>query len=227
MDAAPAYTNMYNFKRMKVYGLTGGIACGKSTVAAMFKELGAAIVDADVVARQVVAPQTEGLKAVIECFGEAYLTTNGTLDREQLATLVFSDESARKKLNAITHPRIAAETMKQFSQLSKEEPFVIYDAALIVENNLHKGMAGLIVVTVPHAIQVERLTKRDALARNDAESRIAAQLPVQEKEAAADWLIDNSGPLDVTRAQVSKVHSELVNLSFDSRESGDATHSNE
>lgn len=193
----------------RVIGLTGGIASGKSTVAAMLRELGAPIVDADEVARAVVEPGTPGLAAVVERFGAGVLDADGRLDRKAVGARVFGDAEARRALEAILHPRIAMESQRRIAAHGGDE-LVIYDAALIVENGLHRGLAGLIVVSAPEDMQIARLMARDGLDEQAARQRIAAQLPLADKVAVADWVIDNAGTIDDTRRQVEAVWAELT-----------------
>lgn len=192
-------------------GLTGGIACGKSTVAGMFGELGVPVVDADQLARDVVAPGTDGLTAVVEAFGPEFLLADGSLDREKLGALVFADDEARRRLNGILHPRIQQASMAALASLQEHSsPYLLYDAALLVENGLHRMFPALVVVRADRATQLARLRERDGLSRQQAEARIEAQLPVDAKVAVADYVIDNDGSLEATRAQVEEVHRKLL-----------------
>ena len=192
--------------RARVIGLTGGIASGKSTVAAMLRELGAPVVDADELARRVVEPGSAGLAAIVERFGPEVLDAAGALDRKQLGARVFADPEARAALNAITHPRIAELSQREIARhAAAGAPVVIYEAALIVENELHRGLDGLIVVSVPAEVQLERLMARDGLGEDEARARLAAQLPLADKVAVADQVIDNAGTVEETRAQVARV----------------------
>ena len=192
-------------------GLTGGIGSGKSTVARMFAELGVPVVDADQVARDVVEPGTEGLAAVVERFGDEVLDEDGRLDRAKLGQRVFDDAAARKELEGILHPRIAAASLARFQALAQEgHPYALYEAALLVESGRHRTMGALVVVAVDAETQVARVRSRDALSAEDARKRMAAQLPLAEKVAAADHVIRNDGSLDETRARVREVHERLV-----------------
>lgn len=194
----------------RIIGLTGGIASGKSTVSTMLRALGAHVIDADQVARDVVAPGTPALAEIAAHFGPEVLLPDGTLDRKKLGARVFADAGARKALERITHPRIAAATQQEIARLGAAgvDP-VIYDAALIVENRLYTWMQGLIVVSVPDAVQVARLMIRDDIDEAAAEARVAAQLPLADKVAVATHVIDNSGVQSETEAQVRALWARL------------------
>lgn len=177
----------------------------------MLRELGASIVDADVIAREVVAPKTAGLAAVVDHFGTDVLAQDGSLDRKKLGALVFADDDARAALNRITHPRIAVASQAQIAaHTSAGAPLVIYEAALLVEARRHHGMRGLIVVTVPTDIQLQRLMARDHIDAEAARARIQSQLALHEKVKLADFVIDNSGSRDATSAQVQALWTRLT-----------------
>jgi dephospho-CoA kinase len=193
-----------------VIGLTGGIASGKSAVAAMLKERGAAIVDADVVARQVVEPGQPALDDIRARFGDDVIGADGRLDRKALADKVFADPAARAALNAITHPRIAAASQAAIAAWTARGAHVVfYEAALLIENGLHRGLDATIVVAAPPDVQIERLRARDGLDEAAARARLAAQLPLDQKLAVATWVIDNGGDLGQTRAQLERVCFEI------------------
>lgn len=195
----------------KVFGLTGGIACGKSTVAGFFRELGVEIIDADQVARDVVAPGTAGLAAIVEEFGEGILDERGELDRKKLGAIVFNDESKRAKLESITHPRIAAEGMQRMMALQKSDaPYLLYEAALLVEGGTYRNFSGLVVVSTSEERQLELLMSRDGAGREDALARIRSQLALSEKEKVADWVIWNTGDLNLLRQSVNDVHRSIT-----------------
>lgn len=196
---------------MVVIGLTGGIACGKSTVSAALASWGVPIVDADQVARDVVDPGSEGLAAVRAAFGDAVISPQGALDRKALGDIVFRDPARRAELNAILHPRIAAESARRLGALAEAgHGFAIYDAALLVENGAHRGMEALIVVTARPEVQRARLIARNGGDAADADARIAAQLPLAEKVAAATWVVDNSGTMEELAERVRALYTELV-----------------
>jgi dephospho-CoA kinase len=186
---------------MLVFGLTGGLASGKSTVASRLRALGVPVIDADQVARDVVEPGTPGLAAVIEAFGADLLQADGTLDRAKLGERVFADAAERRKLNAIMHPLIGAATATRIAELAgRGETVACYEAALLVENGVADMFRPLVVVSVPVPVQVARAMARDHATEAQARARIAAQLPLASKVAAADFVIDNSGaPRDTER----------------------------
>lgn len=196
-----------------ILGLTGGIASGKSTVSRRLTELGAHVIDADLIAREVVAPGSEGLAAIVEAFGPQMLDEHGQLDRARLGALIFEQSEARQRLNQITHPRIAQRMMELAMQAEQEHghEWVIYDAALLVENKIHTMLTALIVVACEREVQIERLMARDGFSRDEALARISSQLPLEEKVAVADHVIDNSGSLEQTLAQTDALHEKLSN----------------
>jgi dephospho-CoA kinase len=179
---------------MTVFGLTGGVASGKSTVAQRFRERGLAVIDADRLARELVVPGSVALGEIVAAFGSDVLRSDGTLDRPRLGRLVFDDEDARLRLNAILHPRIGAETLRRAEELAQAgADLACYEAALLVENGLSDAFRPLVVVALDPVVQVERLRTRDGLDRAAAEARVAAQMPLAQKIAVADHVIDNSG----------------------------------
>jgi dephospho-CoA kinase len=190
---------------LKLYGLTGGIASGKSTVSRMLRELGAHVLDADVIAREVVEPGTPGLAEVATRF-PGVLGPDGRLDRARLGARVFADPAERAALNALLHPRIGAAFLEKTQALAaRGVERLIYDAPLLIENGLHAGMDGVVLVWVPRELQKQRLMARDGLEAQAAEARLAAQLPLEEKRRHATWIVDNTGELLSTRAQVEEV----------------------
>lgn len=192
-------------------GLTGGIACGKSTVSAMLAERGAIVVDADRVSRAVVEPGSPGLAAVIEAFGPEYRAADGSLKRAALGRLVFQDPSARQRLNAILHPRMATVTAERIAAaLASAPPMVVYDAALLIEMGQADRFRPLVVVQVTPETQMQRLRARDGLTEAEARARIASQMPVAEKVAQADHVIDNGGSRAETQAQVDALFAQLT-----------------
>jgi len=195
---------------MRVVGLTGGIASGKSTVSAMFRELGAEVIDADQVAREVVEPGTPGLAEVARRF-PGVVDPSGRLDRAALAGRVFTDPSERRALEAILHPRIREEVARRAEALARAGvPVVLYDAALLIENGLHRDLDGVVLVSAPPEVQRARLARRDGLDDAAITARLAAQLPLADKRAHATWVVDNGGSLEQTRAQVRRIWEEIL-----------------
>ena len=191
-------------------GLTGGIASGKSTVARMLAARGAAVIDADQLARAVVEPGQPALAELVARFGLAILTSDGHLDRKRLGAIAFSDPVARADLGHITHPRIAAASAQAVATWADAGANVVfYEAALLVENKAHLGMAGLIVVSAPDDVQERRLVSRDRLTVEDARARMASQLPLADKLAVATWVIENHGDVDALAAEVERVVGEV------------------
>jgi dephospho-CoA kinase len=193
-----------------VIGLTGGIASGKSTVARLLTARGAAVVDADLLARQVVEPGQPALAELVARFGAAILTADGRLDRKRLGAIAFADPAARGDLGRITHPRIAAASAAAIATWADAGAnIVFYEAPLLVENRAHAGLAGLVVVAVPPETQHARLVERDALAPEEAQARIAAQAPLADKLAAATWVIENTSDVAALEAEVGRVVAEI------------------
>lgn len=194
-----------------VVGLTGGIAAGKTTVSKMFADLGIPVIDADDLAREVVDPGTPGLQQVVDEFGPSVLDSSGRLDRKIVGDLVFNDEEARTKLNAILHPRIAAAGANYINSYQDHEaPYIVYEAALLVETGTYEALAALVVVSADESVQRLRLVARDGFTVDEANARIASQLPVSRKVEVADFVITNNGNLEHTREQVAEVHGSLV-----------------
>jgi dephospho-CoA kinase len=193
-----------------VFGLTGGLASGKSTVAAQLRARGVPVIDADQVAREVVAPGTPGLAAVVDAFGAGVLAADGSLDRGEMAKRVFSDDDARRRLNSILHPLIAVATAARVAELgARGEPLACYEAALLVENGLADAFRPLVVVAVDEATQVARAMARDGATEAQALARIAAQLPLATKVAAADYVIDTSASKEDASRRVDEVLAEI------------------
>jgi dephospho-CoA kinase len=193
-----------------LFGLTGGIASGKSTVALYLKERGVPVIDADSLARQVVLPGTLAAEQIRTEFGAAVFAEDGTLDRKALASVVFSSADKRAKLNAITHPKIAVLSAQCASDLrARGEPLACYEAALLVENGLAAAFRPLVVVAAPEATQVARAQARDGSSVTDAEARIRAQMPLDKKVAAADFVIHNDGTLGELYERVDAVLAQV------------------
>ena len=193
-----------------VVGLTGNIACGKSQVSAFLSEWGVAVVDADQIAREVVAPGSDGLQEIVDAFGVDVLDENATLNRPALGAIVFGDDAKRASLNSILHPKIALRSAEKILSLqSSGAPYIIYDAALLVENESYRQFSSLVVVTANTEIQLARLMARDDLTESEAEARVRSQLAQEAKAAVADYVIDNSGELTELRQRCLEVHNAL------------------
>jgi dephospho-CoA kinase len=192
-------------------GLTGSIAVGKSFVSSVLAELGCHVLDADATAREVVAPGSDGLRAVAEAFGDEVMRADGTLDRARLGSIVFADEAKRRLLNSVLHPLIITAQDEWMREREREDPrgIAVIDAALMIETGSYGRFDKLIVVHCDDAAQLARLMRRDGLTREDAERRVAAQMSQREKMSRADFLVDSSGTHEETRAQVVKIYEEL------------------
>jgi dephospho-CoA kinase len=198
---------------VKVVALTGGVASGKSTVARMLRSLGAEVLDADQVARELVEPGQPALDEIAEAFGRDFLTSDGRLDRRKLAGVVFSDPQARRRLNAILHPRILGRLRERLRELAALRPqtVVVVDLPLLFDVSMPEfEQLDAIVVYATPATQRRRLMIRDGLSEEEAEARLQAQVPLEEKLARARWVVDNEGPLHRTRAQVERVWEEIL-----------------
>lgn len=197
-----------------VLGITGGIATGKSSVAAMFGDLGAVVLSADDLARAAVAPGSDALASLVDRFGQKILTADGCLDRVAMAALVFADPSARDELNRITHPAIAILAEEQLLALrAAGHEMIVYEAPLLFEAAAESRVDRILVVITSPEIQLDRLISRDRINRDEALARIAAQMPLAEKVRRADYLVDNSGPVDETELQVDHIYRELAGVS--------------
>ena len=191
---------------MRVLGLTGGIGSGKSMVTQMFAQLGAAVIDADQLAREVVEPGQPALREIAATFGPDVLLPDGPLDRPKLAQIIFANPVERAKLDAITHPRIRRR-MEQLIKARRSGPGVlIVDIPLLYENKRTSSVEKVIVVWVDPQTQLRRIQDRDGLSAEAARQRIAAQMPLDSKRARADHVIDNSGSPQDTRRQVEAIH---------------------
>lgn len=196
---------------MLILGLTGGIATGKSTVAKMLVELGAAHVDADSLAREAVAVGEPAWRAIADYFGPSVFREDGSLDRKALAGLVFSDPQALAALNAITHPPIIALARKRLDEARSGGALVcVLEAPLLYESGLDSEVDLTVVVTASEATQLARLLTREQLTEEEARLRVRAQLPLEEKVRRADFCIDNDGPLPGTRRQVQDLWIKLT-----------------
>jgi len=192
-------------------GLTGGIATGKSTVGAMFVELGCHLIESDQITHQLFEPGQAVHGAVVKQFGNRVLAFDGTIDRRILGDIVFKDPQARAKLNSLVHPAIIQRQQEWLNDMEAQDPhgIAIVDAALMIEVGTYKNYDKVIVVTCSPEIQRERLRARSALSEEKIDSRIRSQMPNEEKIKYADFVIDNSGSVESTRAQVETVYQQL------------------
>ncbi len=189
-------------------GLTGGIGAGKSEVARRLASYGAVVIDADAVAREVVAPGTPGLAEVASEFGPDVVRADGSLNRDRLGHLVFADEAQRRRLNAIVHPRIR-ERMAELERQAGDAPVIVHDVPLLAENELAGSFDLVVVVDVPARVQVERLARERGMSREQAEARMNAQATREGRLAVADIVVDNSGSLAELDREVGDLWAEL------------------
>lgn len=194
---------------MRVFGLTGGIGSGKSSVAAHWRSRGLPVLDADTLAREVVAPGSEGLSAILREFGNDLLQ-GGVLNRKELGRRVFGDKDQLLRLESITHPRIEALRQQRLAELeARGEPLVCAEIPLLFEKNMEAALRPVVLVSVPEALQLERATRRDGSAPADLQARIDAQLPLAEKRARADYVIDNRGTLEALHGAADAVLAQI------------------
>lgn len=190
-------------------GLTGGIASGKSTVSATLAELGAIVIDGDLLAREVVEPGTPGLARVVEAFGPEVLTPEGDLDRAAVGAIVFADEVRRKDLEAIVHP-LVFERIVELEEAATEDDLVVHDIPLLAESGRASTFDAVVVVDVPTEVQVERMVEHRGMTRQDAEARIRAQASREQRLAIATHVVENTGTREELRARVLEVHADLT-----------------
>jgi dephospho-CoA kinase len=196
---------------LRIIGLTGGIASGKSTVAALLERCGAAVVDADQLAREVVEPGGEALAAIVREFGDKVLNSDGTLNRAALGEIVFAEPAARKMLEGITHPAIRKRANERLARLEEAGvEIAIYMAPLIFEAGLAGNFQEIWVVYLDPETQLERLMARDGLGEEGARARIASQMPMEEKRRLGDVVIDNSGSREELEAQIQRLWRDEV-----------------
>lgn len=195
---------------MSLVGLTGGIACGKSTVADMFRDLGAHVIDADRLAREALAPGTPGARAVARAFG-ASIARGGVVDRAGLAALVFGHPRRRARLEAIVHPRVFAAERRLARAILATDPkaIIVFDAALLIESGAYRRMDAVVVVTADQRTQIARLAARDGLSRSAALARIRSQWPLRVKRRYADYVIDGRASRAAVRARVREIVADL------------------
>jgi dephospho-CoA kinase len=202
----------------RVIGLTGGIGTGKSTVSRMLAELGAVVIDSDEIVRELQAPGAPLLAEIAAAFGADVVLADGSLDRAGLGERVFRDEAARKRLNAIVHPAVGRETARRLAAArAGGSPLVVLDIPLLFETRLHGtasranlGVEAVVLVYAPVGLQLARQLERNGYGREEAQRRIDAQIPIEEKRALADHVIDNSGSLEETRRQVRALFERIV-----------------
>lgn len=194
---------------MLLVGLTGGIGAGKTTVARMLEARGAVVFDADLLARDAIAPGTPGHDAVVERFGPHVLAPGGDIDREALASMVFADPSARRELEAIVHPEVRRLFAEGAETYRDTDAVVVFSAPLLVETGMHTAFEVLVVVSAPVGDQVDRLLRDRGMSEIAIRQRIAAQMPLEEKAAVADILIDNEGTLEELEGQVERTWADL------------------
>jgi dephospho-CoA kinase len=190
-------------------GLTGGIGSGKSTVARLLEKRGAVVFDADLLAREAVAPGTPGHAAVIERFGADVLAPGGELDREALASIVFADPSARRDLEQIVHPEVRRLFAEGSEAYRDTDRVVVFSAPLLVESGMHTAFEILVVVSATVATQIERLMRQRGMSETSIRARIDAQAPFEDKAAVADFIVDNEGTLDELESQVERLWNDL------------------
>jgi len=194
---------------MLLVGLTGGIGSGKTTVARMLEACGAVVFDADLLARDAIAVGTPGRERVLERFGPNVLAPGGDIDRDALAAVVFADPAARRDLEAIVHPEIRRLFAEGAEAYEDTDAVVVFSAPLLVETGMHTAFEVLVVVSAPTETQVDRLLRGRGMSESAIRQRIEAQLPLEEKAAVADVLIDNEGTLEELEGQIDRVWAEL------------------
>lgn len=191
---------------MKLIGLTGGIASGKSTVATILKQLGAAVINADELSREVVQPGKGAWKEIVETFGANVLQSDKTLDRKKLRTVVFDNPDARKKLEAIIHPKVRALAEEKIRELAAAgRSIIVYEVPLLFEGQLHHWLRPVILVACDINTQRQRLRDRDQLTNTEAQQHIDAQMSLEEKRKLADYVIENNGNIEELEQQVKSV----------------------
>jgi len=195
---------------VRLVGLTGGIASGKSTFSSLLRERGVPVIDADALSRAVVAPGSPALARIAEAFGAEMLLPDGSLDRRRLGARVFADPGARQRLEAITHPAIRDAMIEEVARLAGGgHDLVIYDVPLLYEVGLDGAVDSVVVVWTPRAVQLERLERRDALTLAEAEARLEAQLPLDEKAGRADFVVENRGPPEALAEKADRLLADL------------------
>lgn len=195
---------------MLVVGLTGGMASGKSVASKTLRDLGLPIIDADLIAREMVKPNEAGYRDIVDHFGKGILNPDQTINRRRLAKIIFSDPEERERLNSLLHPRIVKEIKRRIENFKeKGERMVIVDAALLIEAGQLPLVDKLIVVIVSKRLQIKRLAQRDHLTEKEARERIATQMPLSEKMKLADYVVNNNGPVRKTVKRTKEVYNRL------------------
>ena len=194
-----------------ILGVTGGIASGKSTAAALLGELGAQVISADQIAREVVEPGSEVLAQLVQIFGGEILTREQTLDRKRLGAIVFDDPDARAQLEGVMHPAIAELSRQRLAAAAQKNPLVVYEAPLLFEANAQERVDRVLCITVDPEIQLQRVQERDSCSEAEAQARIDAQMPQSKKAELSDYIVDNSADIDALREQIDNLwHTELM-----------------
>lgn len=199
---------------MIVVGLTGGLATGKSSVARLFQDFGAIVIDADVFAREAVEPGRPAWRDIVRVFGKKVLQSDRTLDRRTLGRIVFGNRAKLKQLGAIVHPRVAREQNRLTREIARKDPdaVIIYDAPVLIEAGAHKRVNKIIVVAADQATQIKRLCNRSHFSRAEALRRIRSQLPLAQKIKLADYVIDGTLSFEQTKNEVQRIYAELEQL---------------
>ena len=196
---------------MLLAGLTGGIASGKNSVAALFEELGARIIDADLLSRELVEKGMPAWQSIVDSFGPAVIKADGSLDRKALGEIVFADDEKRELLNSILHPKIVEEERRRICLIEKDAPhsIIVVNAALLIESGNHKSMDAVIVVSADEDIVLKRLALRDGLSTDESLLRIKAQASISEKLKYADFVVENNGTMEELKEKVVKLYGEM------------------
>jgi len=201
---------------VKIVGLTGGIASGKSSVAAILKKLGAAVINADELSREVVQPGQKGWREIVDAFGSDILQADQSLDRRKLRKIAFDDAQARKKLEAIIHPQVRALAEQRIQEYAAAGfAIVVYEVPLLFEVNLHHWLRPVILVACESQTQLQRIAQRDRVADADAQKTIDAQMSLEEKRKLADYVIENNGSLEDLERRVRELWEKLTRIEIE------------
>ena len=196
---------------MLLAGLTGGIASGKNSVAAMLKGLGAKVIDADLLSRELVEEGRPAWQEIVDAFGSAVIKADGSMDRKALGEIVFADDEKRELLNSILHPKIVEEERRRICLIEKDAPhsIIVVNAALLIESGNHKSMDAVIVVSADEGIILKRLEHRDGLSHDESRLRMRAQSSITEKLKYADFVVENNGTMEELKEKVVKLYGEM------------------